>query len=86
MARTIILNIGYNRAKNLFANPSGKENEIIRTFCIIKCLISWHLGELATICRERCGGGGYLAYNRIGECIAFAHSGMTAEGDNRVLM
>jgi acyl-CoA oxidase len=27
-----------------------------------------------------------LAANRLGECIAFAHSGITAEGDNRVLM
>lgn len=35
---------------------------------------------------ERTGGQGYLAVNRLGEGIAFAHSGITAEGDNRVLM
>ena len=34
---------------------------------------------------ERCGGQGYLLVNRVGEALAFAHAGMTAEGDNRVL-
>jgi hypothetical protein len=39
--------------------------------------------ETATICRERCGGQGYLSCNRFGTLIGFAHAGMTAEGDNR---
>ena len=43
------------------------------------------LQESATTCRERCGGGGYLAANRFGSLIGFAHAGMTAEGDNSVL-
>lgn len=42
--------------------------------------------ETATTCRERCGGQGYLSCNRFGQLIGFAHAGMTAEGDNRVLM
>lgn len=37
----------------------------------------------AALCRERCGGQGYLSCNRFGELIGFAHAGMTAEGDNR---
>lgn len=37
----------------------------------------------AVLCRERCGGQGYLSVNRFGELIGFAHAGMTAEGDNR---
>jgi acyl-CoA oxidase len=86
LARTVVLNMGYNTAKDIFANPQGKENEIIRIFCATKCLISWHLNELSSVCRERCGGGGYLAYNKLNEGINGAHSGMTAEGDNRVLM
>jgi acyl-CoA oxidase len=40
----------------------------------------------AVCCRERCGGQGYLSVNRFGELMGFAHAGMTAEGDNRVLM
>ena len=42
--------------------------------------------ETATTCRERCGGQGYLSVNKFGAILGFAHAGMTAEGDNRVLM
>lgn len=55
-------------------------------FCAIKCQVSWHALETGTTCRERCGGSAFLRYNRIGETIEGGHSGMTAEGDNRVLM
>lgn len=40
---------------------------------------------VGNVTRERCGGQGYLAINRLSECVGFAHAGMTAEGDNRVL-
>lgn len=86
MARTVVLNLGYNAAKEIFANPKGREHEIIRVCCAVKGLSTWNLERVSTVCRERCGGGGYTAHARIGEGIAGAHSGMTAEGDNRVLM
>jgi acyl-CoA oxidase len=76
----------YNDAKDLFANPKGREHEQVRVFCATKCLSTWNTDNVSTTCRERCGGGGFLAYNRVGEQIVAAHSGMTAEGDNRVLM
>lgn len=44
------------------------------------------LQETASTCRERCGGQGYLSCNRFGQIIGFGHAGVTAEGDNRVLM
>jgi acyl-CoA oxidase len=49
-------------------------------------MTGWALQETGTTCRERCGGQGYLSCNRFGQIIGFAHAGMTAEGDNRVLM
>jgi len=49
-------------------------------------MIGWHLCNAATVCRERCGGGGYTAHAQLHQGITAAHSGMTAEGDNRVLM
>ena len=49
-------------------------------------MTTWHLEKTATICRERCGGGSYLLSSMIPEGLIGAHSGMTAEGDNRVLM
>ncbi len=54
--------------------------------CAIKPMCAWNLQETATTCRERCGGQGYLSCNRFGHLVGFAHAGMTAEGDNRVLM
>jgi acyl-CoA oxidase len=86
LARTVVLNIGYNAAKEFFANPKGRENEIIRICCATKGLLVWNLEKVATTSRERCGGGGYTAHARICEGIISAHSGMTAEGDNRGLM
>ena len=86
LARTVVINLGYNAAKDLFANPKGRENEIIRVCCAVKGLATWNLERVSTVTRERCGGGGYTAHARIAEGIAGAHSGMTAEGDNRVLM
>jgi acyl-CoA oxidase len=49
-------------------------------------MVTWHHEKVARICRERCGGGSFLASNVIGAILAGAHSGMTAEGDNSVLM
>lgn len=86
LTRTIQLNIGYNEAKNLFANPTGREHEQIKTYCVIKCFMSWNVEKVSNTCRERLGGGSFLASSAIPEGIAGAHSGMTAEGDNRVLM
>jgi len=41
---------------------------------------------MATICRERTGGGSFLLSSAIPEGVLSSHSGMTAEGDNSVLM
>ena len=54
--------------------------------CVIKALTGWHVGEAASVCRERCGGQGYLSCNKFGTSISYAHAAMTAEGDNSVLM
>ncbi|KAF9095123.1 hypothetical protein BGX29_009154 [Mortierella sp. GBA35] len=60
--------------------------EVVRLCCAIKPLITWNAERIATTCRERCGGQGYLSVNRMGDMIGYAHAGMTAEGDNSVLM
>lgn len=49
-------------------------------------MMGWNLGDTSNICRERCGGGSYLTHSVIPDGIPSAHSSMTAEGDNRVLM
>jgi acyl-CoA oxidase len=78
--------MNHNRTKEIFANPKGSEHEVLMLCCIDKCLITWNLERVSNIVRERCGGQGYIACNRLGEYISLAHASITAEGDNRVLM
>lgn len=54
--------------------------------CVDKTLNGWNLERVSSICRERCGGQGYLSVNKFGDYMSIAHAAVTAEGDNRVLM
>jgi acyl-CoA oxidase len=69
-----------------YTKYSGDHNELLRLCCIIKPMMTWHAERVASKCRERCGGQGFLAANRFGEAISGAHAGITAEGDNRVML
>lgn len=72
--------------KDIFQNSKGWDNEVLSLCCIDKTLNSWNLERVASVCRERCGGQGYLSVNKFGDYLSIAHAGLTAEGDNRVLM
>lgn len=86
IAQTYALNVLLNYVEDRYANATAEDhNEVVRLCCVIKPLVTWHGENAVTICRERCGGQGFLSVNRFGEGIAGTHAGMTAEGDNRVI-
>jgi acyl-CoA oxidase len=78
--------MGMNYVKAFWADPKSDPEDVVRKVCVIKPLVTWHAERTGSICRERCGGQGYLAASRLAGTITFAHAGITAEGDNSVLM
>lgn len=79
MARIIATNIGLDHVKDrwAFQNPDGSEHaevgvflllpslpQVVTMCCAIKPLSSWLLEEVVSVCRERCGGQGFLSCNR----------------------
>ena len=89
LAKTFAYNMALNHTKDKFAalDKEGSDSmELLLLCCVMKTQISWHAENTATTSRERCGGQGFLAANRLGEGIVGGHAGITAEGDNRVLM
>ncbi|MFD7156566.1 acyl-CoA dehydrogenase family protein [Kribbella sp. NPDC059898] len=52
----------------------------------IKALGTWHATETIQLCREACGGAGYLAENRLATLKADTDVFTTFEGDNTVLL
>jgi len=87
LAKTYALNIAFNHAKDRYTElDASNHTDVLLLCCAMKTLISWHSEDTATTARERCGGQGFLAANRLGEGIIGGHAGITAEGDNRVLM
>jgi len=89
LASTYAYTFGLNTVKRrwAFQAADGSEHmDAVRMCCAIKPMTAWHSNKVAVTCRERCGGQGYLSVNRFGAAIGSAHAGMTAEGDNSVLM
>merc|ERR1719187_1637203 len=89
LSRIIAVNFGLDYVKDrwAFQKEDGSEHkEVVTMCCAIKPLASWLLEETVSVCRERCGGQGYLSANRFGTFFGLAHAAMTAEGDNSVLM
>ena len=89
LAKTYAYTIALNLTKDKYAAVNqNKDNkmELLLLCCAMKTQISWHAENSATTSRERCGGQGFLAANRLGEGIVGGHAGITAEGDNSVLM
>lgn len=68
------------------ADDPDRWREAVVLCCAIKPFVTWTAEEVVSTGRERCGGQGYLSVNRFGHMLGFAHAGITAEGDDSVLM
>jgi len=86
LCRSLALNVFYNRACDIFANPGALADELLAICCITKTMVGWNFERVSVVTRERCGGMGYLSISRFADYLAVAHTALTAEGDNRVLM
>ncbi len=95
IARTYVVSgAGMNAIKRWYSECTTSDgkgcgempDELQITCSGMKALVTWHAERTASICRERCGGQGYLACNKFHEILEDAHAVCTAEGDNRVLM
>ena len=87
IAYTYAYNIFLNYVQDRYSNQTDSDyKDVLILACISKPLITWNAERTASICRERCGGQGFLAANRFGEAIFGSHAGITAEGDNRVIL
>lgn len=90
VARVFACAIALDYCKDRYVALQGKSDdewrEAIVLCCAIKPMVTWTAEDVVSTLRERCGGQGYLSENRFGHLIGFAHAGITAEGDDAVLM
>ena len=87
LANTYALNFAleYLTDKYLDQNPD-EAREVEALAAGLKAYCTWNTTQTLQICREACGGSGYLWENRLGELKADTEIFTTFEGDNTVLM
>lgn len=84
LAQMYALQFYHNYVKRRYATRTDADAmEVVILCSSIKPLSAWFCDRAVTTCREKVGGVGFLAANGYGEM--FAHAGITAEGDARVL-
>jgi acyl-CoA oxidase len=73
----------------VFSNPDADElaRRKLETLAAgVKATNTWHATATIQMCREACGGAGYLSVNRLPQLKADTDVFTTFEGDNTVLM
>ena len=67
-------------------HPEQERRELEARAAGHKALASWHAMEAIQVCRECCGGAGYLTENRFGDLRNDIDVFTTFEGDNTILL
>ena len=87
LAKTFAVDFALKYLKKRFINRT--EDDVLEVEALaagIKTFATWNATETIQICREACGGQGYLAANRFGALKADTEVFTTFEGDNTVLL
>ncbi len=87
VAKTYAYYFALRDVADRYVNDEGDDTRQIETLAAgLKSKASWHATKTIQICREACGGKGYLIENQIGMLKADSDIFTTFEGDNTVLM
>ncbi len=87
LAKTYIYYIALSNLVHQYTDAIGGDMRKIETKAAgLKAMATWHTTNTIQVCREACGGKGYLAENRISSFKADTDIFTTFEGDNTVLL
>jgi len=93
LARTFALHFAQDELRDKFDHVMRQENapdrerrELESLAAAMKATASWHATHTIQMCRECCGGAGYMAVNRFAAMKADTDIFTTFEGDNTVLI
>ncbi|MGH9379850.1 MAG: acyl-CoA dehydrogenase, partial [Thermoanaerobaculia bacterium] len=89
LARTYALHFSLRSLADRYVealDDDEKRREVETLAAGLKAYATWHCSDTVQICRECCGGAGYLSANRLGTLKADTDVFTTFEGDNVVLL
>jgi len=87
LATTYALHFALDDLRSEYVASSDLDRREVETLAAgLKAYATWHATETIQVCRECCGGQGYLAANRFADLKADTEIFTTFEGDNTVLL
>lgn len=90
LASTYVYSLAFERLRARFAETMSTADADTRSLeaeaAGLKAIATWHASKTVQLCREACGGQGYLAVNRLADLKADSDVFSTFEGDNTVLL
>ncbi|MGI9544804.1 MAG: acyl-CoA dehydrogenase [Cyclobacteriaceae bacterium] len=87
LAKTYALDFALKYLTKRYLNRTEEEAREVEALAAgLKSYSTWHTTHTLQICREACGGNGYLSINRLDALKADTEIFTTFEGDNTVLM
>lgn len=87
LAKTYALHFSLEHLRQTFVDSPADERRHVEGLAAgLKAYATWHATDTIQMCRECCGGQGYLAINRFAALKADTDVFTTFEGDNVVLL